>query len=140
MQGPEQADNNHDMRSLLDLVATIKPAKPLSIILNYDNAKEDNVALAGGTAKWDGLAGIVKYDINDTYSLAVRGEFFDDKGGSRTGAAQKLTEFTVTPEIRLAGGLIVRPEYRHDTSDKQSFDNGTKKSQDTVALAAMYRW
>ena len=29
-------------RSLVDLVATIKPAKPLSIILNYDNGKEEN--------------------------------------------------------------------------------------------------
>ncbi len=58
----------------------------------------------------------------------------------RTGTSQKLTEVTVTPEIRLAGGLIVRPEYRHDSSDKQSFDNGTKKSQDTIALNAMYRW
>jgi hypothetical protein len=82
----------------------------------------------------------VKYDFNDTYSLSVRGEYFDDKGGSRTGAVQKLKEVTVTPEIRLVGGLILRPEYRHDTSDKQSFDNGTKKSQDTIALGAMYRW
>ena len=60
--------------------------------------------------------------------------------GVRTGTIQKLTEFTVTPEIRLAGGLVVRPEYRHDSSNKESFYNGTKKSQDTYALAAMYRW
>ncbi len=139
MSGPEQTNNNRDMRTLLDLVATIKPVKPLSIILNYDNGMEEN-AVATGNAKWSGVSGIVKYDFNDTYSLAVRGESFDDADGFRTGTQQKLTEVTVTPEIRLAGGLIVRPEYRHDTSDKQSFDNGTKKSQDTVALAAMYRW
>jgi hypothetical protein len=140
MTGPEQADNNHDKRTLVDLVATIKPAKPVSIILNYDNGKEDHAALAGDTAKWDGLAGVVKYDINDTYSLSVRGEYFDDKGGSRTGTVQKLKEVTVTPEIRLVGGLILRPEYRHDVSNQQSFDNGTKKTQDTIALGAMYRW
>ena len=138
MQGPESDNNNHDQRSLLDLVATIKPVKPLSIILNYDNGKQDNSGAA--SAKWNGISGIVKYDINDTYSISVRGESFDDKDGFRTGTAQKLTEVTVTPEIRLAGGLIVRPEYRHDSSDKQSFDNGTKKSQDTIALNAMYRW
>jgi len=38
----------------------------------------------------------------------------------------------------------VRPEYRHDWSNKRSFDieNGapTKKSQDTLALGVMYRW
>jgi hypothetical protein len=140
LQGPEQADNNHDSRSLLDLVATIKPIKPLSIILNYDAGQEDHLSASGGTAKWSGIAGIVKYDINDTYSVAVRAESFDDKDGVRTGTEQKLTEETVTLDVRLNGGIIVRPEYRHDSSDKESFDNGTKKSQDTLALSVMYRW
>ncbi len=140
MTGPEKTDNTRDNRSLLDLVATIKPVKPLSFILNYDYGQEDHSAPAGGTATWSGVSGIAKYDFNDTYSLSVRGESFDDKDGFRTGTIQKLTEVTVTPEIRLASGLILRPEYRHDTSDKESFDNGTKKSQDTVALGMMYRW
>ena len=139
MQGPEQADNTRDNRSLLDIVATIKPIKPLSIILNYDNAKEE-MGAGASDVKWNGFAGIVKYDINDMYSISVRGESFDDKDGVRTGTAQKLTEVTVTPEIRLANGIILRPEYRHDSSNKESFDNGTKKSQDTIALGAMYRW
>src|SRR5271169_6327220 len=139
MNGPEQDSNNHDIRQLVDLVATIKPVKPLSFILNYDNANEQN-AVPKGTAKWSGFAGIVKYDFNDTYSLSVRGEEFDDPQGFRTGTQQSLTEWTVTPEIRVPGGLIVRPEYRHDTSNEKSFDNGTKKAQDTIALGAMYRW
>jgi hypothetical protein len=139
LQGPEQDDNTRDIRSLIDLVATIKPMKPLTIILNYDDGKADH-AVASGTAKWSGFSGIVKYDINDRFSVAARGEYFDDKDGYRTGTTQKLTEFTVTPEIRLAGGLTVRAEYRHDQSNKESFDNSTKKKQDTLALAAMYRW
>ena len=96
LQGPESDNNNHDNRSLLDLVATIKPVKPLSIILNYDNGKQDNSGAA--SVKWSGISGIVKYDINDTYSISVRGESFDDKDGFRTGTTQKLTEVTVTPE------------------------------------------
>jgi hypothetical protein len=139
IQGAEQTDNSRDMRTLVDLVATIKPIKPLSIILNYDDGKEEKV-LVTGDAKWNGLSGIVKYDINDTFSIAVRGEYFDDKDGYRTGTVQKLNEVTVTPEIRLDNGLIVRPEYRHDTSNKESYDNGTKKTQDTIALGVMYAW
>jgi hypothetical protein len=139
MQGPEQDNNNSNKRSLVDIVATIKPTKKLSFILNYDDAKEDN-AIPTGDAKWSGIAGIVKYDFTDTYSLAVRAESFDDKDGFRTGTVQKLKEVTVTPEIRLNGGLILRPEYRHDSSDKQSFDGGQKKSQDTIALGVMYAW
>ena len=140
LTGPEQTNNTRDNRSLLDLIATIKPIKPLSIILNYDNGQEQHLSASGGTAQWSGLSAIAKYDINDTYSLSVRGEYFDDKDGVRTLTAQKLTEITVTPTIKLSGGLVLMPEYRHDISDKQSFDNSTKKSQDTIALGAMYRW
>ena len=139
MSGPENDSINHNIRTLVDLVATIKPVKSLSFILNYDDGVEHNYS-PNGNATWFGFAGIVKYDFNDTYSLSVRGESFDDPEGIRTGEAQKLTEWTVTPEIRVAGGLVVRPEYRHDASTKQSFDNDTKKYQDTIALGAMYRW
>jgi Putative beta-barrel porin-2, OmpL-like. bbp2 len=139
MSGPEHDSIDHNIRTLVDFVATIKPVKPLSFILNYDDGVEHNYSPAGN-ATWFGFAGIVKYDFNDTYSLSVRGETFNDPEGIRTGMQQNLNEWTVTPEIRIAGGLIVRPEYRHDMSDKQSFDNGAKKSQDTIALGTMYRW
>jgi hypothetical protein len=132
--GPEKTDNNHDNRSLLDLVATIKPINPLSIILNYDYGTEETAGAP--TAKWSGISAIAKYDFNDTFSLSVRGESFDDKDR----AGHRLTEMTISPEIRTASGLVIRPEYRHDSSDQTDFYNGTKKSQDTYALAAMYRW
>jgi len=138
LQGPESDNNILDNRSLIDLVATIKPVKSLSFILNYDKGKQGNGSAA--SVAWSGFSGIVKYDITDRYSISIRGESFDDKDGCRTGTPRKLTEVTVTPELRLAGGLIVRPEYRRDSSDKPSFDNGTKKTQNTIALSAMYRW
>lgn len=140
LTGPEKTNNTGDNRSLLDLIATITPIKPLSFILNYDNGQEQHLSATGGTAQWSGVSAIAKYDFSDTYSLALRGEYFDDKDGVRTLTAQKLTEVTLTPTIKLNGGLVLMPEYRHDSSDKQSFDNKTKKSQDTIALGAMYRW
>jgi Putative beta-barrel porin-2, OmpL-like. bbp2 len=143
LQGPEETNDNRDNRKLLDLVATIKPLKPLTIILNYDNGSDQNAPLPSGTsggASWSGFSGIAKYDINDTFSISFRGETFDDNDGFRTGTAQRLTEYTLTPEIRLAGGFTIRPEYRHDESNHESFDNNTKKNQNTYAIAAMYRW
>jgi len=144
MQGPEKVDNSRDSRALLDIVATIKPIKPLSIILNYDDGKEENI-IGTKDAEWTGFAGIVKYDFNDTYSLSIRGEQFDDKDGYRLptstlGTSQRVTEVTVTPEIRTASGLIIRPEYRRDSSNIESFANKTKKDQDTIAIGVMYRW
>ena len=135
---------------MLDLIATIKPMKPLSITLNTDNGREQDVPAAlfpaskspagPGPAEWKGVAGIVKYELTDKHSIAARGEIFSDEDGFKTGTAQRLKEVTLTWEIRLNGGLVLRPEYRHDSSDVASFDNGTKNSQNTVALGAMYRW
>jgi hypothetical protein len=139
LQGAEQLDNSSNMRTLVDVVATIKPTKKLAVILNYDDGKEEK-ALTGADVKWSGLSGIVKYDITDKYTVAVRGEYFNDTDGFRTGTVQKLKEMTLTFDAKLDGGLILRPEYRHDSSDKQSFDNGTKKTQDTIALGVMYAW
>jgi hypothetical protein len=159
MTGPEQDEalyatpnpglagsSSSNQRDLLDVVATIKPMKPLSIILNTDNGREQNVPAtllpsgASGPAEWKGVACIAKYDLTDKHSIAARGEVFNDEEGFRTGRAQRLKEVTMTWEVRLNGGLILRPEYRHDSSNVASFDNGTKNSQNTVALGAMYRW
>lgn len=148
MTGPEQDQTfvpaagsvSSNRRSLVDVVATIKPIKNLSFIVNTDNAREQDAFAAGGSAAWKGVAGIIKYDINDKYSLSVRGETFNDEEGFRTGMVQRLKEVTVTPEIRLNGGLILRPEYRHDSSSVSAFDNATKRSQNTLALGVMYTW
>jgi hypothetical protein len=140
MYGPEKDDNNHDNRFLFDWVGTVKPVKNLSFILNTDYATEQHSSLNGGQAEWYGFAGIARYDFSDCYSLSVRAEYFKDQDGVRTGIAQALKEITITPEIRLVQGLIVRPEYRHDWSGERVFDSGNEKNQDTIALAVMYTW
>ncbi len=145
MYGPEKDDNNHDNRFLFDWVGTIKPVKNLSIILNTDYATEQHTDPdSGGTAKWYGVSAIAKYDFSDMYSLSLRGEYFNDQNGVRTGTPQHLKEVTLTPEIRVAQGLIVRPEYRHDWSNGTVFDAHdmplNKKQQDTIAVALMYTW
>lgn len=138
MYGPEKDNNTKDNRFLFDWVATIKPVKNLSLILNADYAKEDNYGAPD--LKWYVYAGIVRYDLISMLSAALRAEYFNDKHGVRTGAVQKVKEITLTPEFRIAQGLIVRPEYRHDWSDKEIFDSASKKKQDTIALGVMYTW
>jgi hypothetical protein len=141
MYGPEQKNNNSNNRFLFDWVGTIKPIKNLSVILNADYGSEQKDPNANGAdSKWYGVAGIVKYDFSDLFSLSLRGEFFNDNDGARTGTSQILKEITFTPEIRIAKGLILRPEYRYDWSDQNSFNGGKDKSQHTIALGVMYTW
>ncbi|MBI5102906.1 MAG: porin [Nitrospirae bacterium] len=139
MFGPEK-DSSSDNRFLFDWVGTFKPVKNTTVVLNTDYAAEEKSAAGGGTAKWYGIAGYVKYDFSDLVSGTIRAEYFNDKDGLRTGTAQKLKEITVTPEFKIGKSIIVRPEYRHDISDKLSFKGGTKKTQDTIALGVMYTW
>lgn len=140
MYGPEQDENNSNKRFLFDWVGTLKPIKNLSFILNADYGREQKVALDATDAEWYGMAAIVKYDFNKFCSFSVRTEYFKDSKGVRTGTPQTLKEVTLTPEFRITKSLILRLEYRHDWSDKEVFDSGRSKSQDTIAFGVMYSW
>jgi len=131
-------------RFLSDTVITVKPVKNLTFVVNTDYAIQSNSAPDGEDAKWYGVAGYVKYDFTNFFSTAVRAEYFKDPQGARTLTPQTAKEVTLTPEFRVAKDLIVRPEYRHDWSDKDVFDSHhntlDKKNQDTIAFAVMYTW
>jgi Putative beta-barrel porin-2, OmpL-like. bbp2 len=74
---------------------------------------------------WNGAAGYVVYDLNDNVEFAVRGEYFEDPNGARTGLSQLLGEVTGTLnyKVPLVTGLLARLEYRHDESNKKPFFN-----------------
>ena len=118
----------------------------MSLNLNFVYGSEDNARGANLDAEWWGFSGIVRYDVNEWFSLNVRGQVFDDKDGVRTGSnsaptIQQLSAFTITPEIRVNNNMVVRAEYRHDTSDTNSFtddDSVATDSQDTFAFNALF--
>lgn len=145
MYGPEQADNNSNNRFLFDWIGAFQVTKKLTFMANVDYAHEDNDPLNGGKdSQWYGVAAYAKYEFTDYFSTSIRGEYFNDKNGVRTGIAQELKEITITPEFKIAKNLLLRPEYRHDWSDQKGFDSKhvafDKKSQDTIALGIMYTW
>ena len=124
--GASCSDSICSNRFLSDTIITVKPVKNLTFVVNPDYATQSNAAPDGSDAKWYGVAGYVKYDFSDLFSASVRGEYFNDSDGVRTGTAQKAKEITLTPEFRIAKNLVVRPEYRHDWSDKEVFDTATQ--------------
>jgi len=145
MYGPEQSDNSSHYRFLFDWVGTFKATKKLTFVLNADFANEAKDPLnSGRNSRWYGVAGYAKYDFTDFFNASIRAEYFGDRNGVRTGIPQNLTEITFTPEFRIVKNLLVRPEYRHDWSNKGGFDSRhrafVKKNQDTIALGMMYTW
>ncbi len=157
--GPEQTDNNDNIRWLLDLVVAYTGIKNLTLALNGGYGWEENEATlaASGTRKdtdasWWGIAGYAAYDWTEKLRTAVRAEYFSDPEGVRTAATAagvggrvSLWETTATLQYKIWKGLVGRLEYRHDEdSDSKVFkvrNPGlvpTSKYQDTITFAFHY--
>lgn len=143
--GPEQTNDNGDFRHLFDTVATYSPNAKLSFMANYDYGKDHvpsgSPLVSSTSVHWSGIAGYIKYAPNDKWALATRGEYFSDNGGTQTGTAQKLSEFTFTLQRMLASKLMTRLEFRRDMSDHDVFPYRTgllKDAQNTVTLGMVY--
>ena len=144
LYGPEEEHDNHDNRFLFDWVGSISPVSNLTLVLNtdygYEKGGPQNLSALTGDAKWYGAAFYANYVFNGKWSGTVRIEELKDPQGFRTGIAQNLKEVTLTGQYTLAKNLLLRPEYRHDWSNADSFAGNTRDQQDTLALGVMYTW
>lgn len=138
MYGAERPDNSRDPRTLLDLVAMWKPAGRVALGLNLDHGRERNGASPGRNARWDGAAAYIRIGVSEKFSLIVRAEQFGDWDGARTGLIQRLSEITLTPELRPTRGFVVRGDLRLDHSDEEVFENhGAPQKDQTTAIASV---
>ncbi|MBI5184773.1 MAG: porin [Nitrospinae bacterium] len=139
--GPEQDNNDRNWRHGVNAVLIIKPAERWELQLNGDYGNEE-MGPGNGNVEWGGFEGVVRYALTDFLAVNLRGEYFDDGDGARTGTSQELWEMTLTPEITISEHLILRPEYRHDESSVGFFDDHGRagKSQDTIALNAIFHF
>ncbi len=140
--GPEQDDDSHDYRDVLDVVATWKPTDHLALGFNGDWGREAAAAPGGGTAEWKGVAGYLRLAPRGPYALTFRAETFQDRDGARTGTAQTLSGLTVTPEVRLGASCVLRGDLRLDVSSRAVFETrtGTRKTQPTLSVNALYHF
>lgn len=142
-------------RNLIDAVATYNATEQLTLVLNYDYGTQENAALftASGAskAKWEGWAGYANYQINEKWRGSLRGEWFNDKDGYRTGAVepgktvgQKWKEVTLTLAYLPTKNVELRAEVRADRSDQKVFldrDAVTpQSSQRSFGLEAIYKF
>ncbi len=146
--GPEQPNNNSNLRHLADAQLFLGPLGPLNFLVNFDYGTEKNAIGGAQDATWWGVAGMVRYKVSEEIEPSVRLEYYDDADGFTTGTAQKLWEGTFTLNVKLgaaqsAGGLFLfRPEVRFDKSNKNFFSKNSAlastDSQFTVGAGLAY--
>ena len=126
-------------RFLIDLSLVFKPLcgkDDLIIALNGDYGYQARTSILGsdasvlptleqpvGHARWYGGAAYVKWQFAKRWYLGLRGEYFNDPQGARTGLPQFLTEGTATLDYSLTDNLHTRLEFRHDQSNRSVFSN-----------------
>ena len=140
-------------RLMLTPLITIKPTDQATFIIDYNYGNESDVEPRDGllrTAQWQGVAGYAIYAFTDSLSGTLRGEVFDDGGGTRTlgtsvagdGRSATYWEFTPTVSYKLADGLFWRNEFRHDEASRKVFPihtaSGSARGQDTLATELIY--
>lgn len=112
-------------RNLFDTVLTLNATDKLTFVLNYDRGTQNGTAglvpSGAARAKWSGLAGYANYQISDRWKLSLRGEYFDDEDGYRTGIVQKWKEATLTLAWLPTREIELRAEARRDRSNVASF-------------------
>lgn len=103
---------------------------------------------------WYGGAAYVKWQFKKNWYLAVRGEYFNDSDGVRTGIRQQMVEGTVTLNWNLSDNLASRLEFRSDRSNRRVFGDtngvgdagpdlnrpGGANRQNTISYSWLYKW
>ncbi len=148
MSGPEQRHRSGRNRFTITNVATIKPMSSLTLLLDHSYGHEEEVTASLRNGTWHGFAGIVSYDWTDRFNTALRGEFFRDSDGVRTGGDLlgthedvSLGELTLTAAYKFTAKLLGRVELRQDWANRRVFQEGNTRSdkgQTTLALQAVY--
>lgn len=135
-------------RQLLDAVVTWAPVDALTLILNYDYAKQKDGYGPGQDTSWTGLAGYAIYAVNDMWKLTLRAEVFNDKDGFQTYAetcvntgdgydckdGQKWKEATLSLSYSPVKAVEIRMDAREDWSNAYFFGKVNESTNDATGL------
>jgi hypothetical protein len=146
--GPEQPGNAGNKRYGGEFIGTFKPASAATLNAQFDAGGEQGIGSGGGDAKWWGAGLWGAFDVDPKLTLALRGDYMDDRDGVRTSGAfgfpvvpsRRLGSGTVTLNVKSWPHALVRPELRVEHSNRDDFGNagGLSPTQVTVGLAVSY--
>jgi hypothetical protein len=90
----------------------------------------------------DGGAAYARYQWTPKMALGGRFEYFNDRNGLYSGAAQALKEFTGTYDYKVGEGFLARVEYRRDWSNVPFFltnkPGALSPNQPTMTVGMMW--
>jgi len=121
---------------IFNIVAEYKMDK-LTLAVNFDQASSEGVGnqkVASNRAPQRGIAVYGKYQLTDAFATGARVEYFSDTDGAvltsnfvapsgDTGTGARVITLTLTQELKVAQNLILRFEFRHDSSNQHLFAN-----------------
>jgi hypothetical protein len=148
--GPEQAGQDDDYRTVLNVVANYKASDELSLALDVTLGYEPDAGVDGDDAWWLGVAGYASYTFNKYLTGNARLEYFGDYQGARTGSfgtgedSVDLVGLTLgvaikpLPDDKWGSGLTIRPEVRVDWASEDVFNDGDDDIQFTFGIDAIY--
>ena len=137
--GPEEA-NSTKKRHVFDTIINYQATDDLFVTLNADYGQE--AIDPTGLAVWKGIALTGKFTLSDVSAIAARIEDYYDQSGFTTGTLQKLSELTLTYELKFTNSLTTRLEFRRDMSDKNTFEDNsgtlTNNNQNTILIGSIF--
>ena len=150
--GPEEPNDNLHKRSGVEAVLWRKFGNTQVWVQGDWGKEQANAALPVPTqdATWSAYGAWVTYDFSATVSLALRGDYVNDKNGARSSGAfgypvlpptntgHKFGSATATLNVKAWPNAIVRPELRYDSSSLLAFAGHANQVTMAVGLAYVY--
>jgi Putative beta-barrel porin-2, OmpL-like. bbp2 len=142
--GPEQPGDTRNNRTGVNGLVSRKITAAATAQLQVDYGQEDGAATSGGQAKWYAAGVWLTCDLDRAMTLAVRGDYMNDRDGARTSgvlgfpanSGLKVGSATVTLNIRHWAHALLRPELRYDRSTLTVFN--AHKDQLSFGLGLSY--
>jgi hypothetical protein len=126
---------------ILDSYATWQASPKLTLGIEGDYVIE-RLLKSSAPSHTMGGAAYAQYQLTPRFAIAGRTEYMSDRGGLFTSVSQSLRETTITFEQRLAQSLVLRQEWRRDSSNHPYFLTDTlgilKREQNTATMGVVW--
>ena len=143
--------------NLFDLTSTYQITPKFMVGLNAASGSQtgdyqtlvSNPKFVKNSGTWGGVAFYTNYSVSDVFSIGARYENFNNQDAVRGLRVDNTTgvtvnSLTVTTTFTVADGhLLIKPEFRSDSFDKNFFVDGdgkNQKSQATLGLAVIAKF